>query len=159
MLTTGTATAVSDFVTVSDTVSLAAGDKTGTFSFLVNDDAWVEHDQTIDVAITAADGAADDLGDYYDRHADGARGTITISDDEQRTARVAFGTSAASTSRHTATAEEVVGTVTVPIIINHLPEQATTFTVEVLSSSTARETDDPNNPTGNPSDFSIAPRR
>ncbi|MCY4424424.1 MAG: hypothetical protein OXC06_15285, partial [Acidimicrobiaceae bacterium] len=119
------------------------------------DDDWVEHDQTIEVRIAAADATVDDLGDYYTRDSAGATGTVTIEDDEQREAKVAFGT-AARTSAYTANGEEVVGTLTVPVAINHLPESNTTFTVEVLDTSTARETDDPTNATGNPKDFGIA---
>ena len=76
-------------------------------------------------------------------------------DDEQRAAKVAFGT-AARTTRYTADGEEVVGTLNVPIAINHLPESNTTFTVEVLSTGTARGDGRPERTRmGNPRDFVI----
>ena len=157
VLGTGTATAGDDFTAVSTTSTLSAGATSGTFRFSILNDSWVEDDQTILVRIAAKDATVDDLGDYYDRHADGSRGTITISDDEQRAAKVAFGTNAASVIRYLATGEEVVGTLKVPIIINHLPESDTTFAVEVLSTgTTARETADSGNTAGNPRDFEIA---
>ena len=86
----------------------------------------------------------DDLGDYYTRDTNGALATVTIEDDEQRTAKIAFGDNASAVSRHTLTVAEDVegGSFTVPVIINHLPESATVFTVEVLPAGTATEDTD-----------------
>ena len=133
-----------------------SGNRTQNLTVTITDDLLVEDDQTILLGIAAADSPADDLGDYYSRHSDGATGTVTIEDDEQHSARIAFGTAATRTSAYTATGEEVVGSLSVPVTVSHLPETDTAFTVEVLDTSTARESDDPQNATGNPEDFEIA---
>ncbi len=152
----GTATAA-DYSITTKTFTLTPTTTSATVDVTLTNDQWVEDDQTIEVRIKAADSSGSTLEKYYTRHANGSLGTITIEDDEQRAARVAFGTNAASTSRYTANGEEVVGTLMVPIIINHLPESNTTFAVEVLSAgTTARETADSNNTAGNPRDFGIA---
>ncbi len=155
VLGTGTATGSgTDYSIATKTFTLTPTTTSATVDVTLTDDAWVEDDQTIEVRIKAADASGTTLEKYYTRHASGSLGTITIEDDEQRAAKVAFGT-AARTTRYTADGEEVVGTLNVPIAINHLPESNTTFTVEVLSTGTARETDDPNNAMGNPKDFVI----
>ncbi len=155
VLGTGTATGSgTDYSIATRTFTLTPTTTSATVDVTITDDAWVEDDQTIEVRIKAANTSGTTLEKYYTRHASGSLGQITIEDDEQRDADIAFGT-AARTTRYTADGEEVVGTLNVPIAINHLPESNTTFTVEVLSTSTARETDDPNNATGNPKDFVI----
>ncbi len=155
VLGTGTATGSgTDYSIATKTFTLTPTTTSATVDVTLTDDAWVEDDQTIEVRIKAADASGTTLEKYYTRHASGSLGQITIEDDEQRAAKVAFGT-AARTTRYTADGEEVVGTLNVPIAINHLPESSTTFTVEVLSTGTARETDDPDNAMGNPKDFVI----
>ncbi|MCY4368042.1 MAG: hypothetical protein OXF41_01200 [bacterium] len=110
----------------------------------LTDDELAEHDQTIKLRIVAADTTADDLGDYYDRDAMGRLSTVTIEDDEQRTAKIAFGDNASSTSQHTYTIDENLasGTFTVPVTVNHLPESSQSFMVEVLAAGTATENTD-----------------
>ena len=149
----GTATSA-DYSIGTKTFTITPTTNSATVDVTITNDQWVEDDQTIEVRIKAADTSGTTLEKYYTRDASGSLGTITIEDDEQRAARIAFGT-AARTTRYTANGEEVVGTLNVPIAINHLPESSTTFTVEVLSTSTARETDDPTNAMGNPKDFVI----
>ena len=150
----GTATDGTDYTIGTKTFTISPTTTSATVTVTLTNDAWVEDDQTIEVQIKAANTSGTTLEKYYARDANGALGTITIEDDEQRSADIAFGT-ATRTTRYTANGEEVVGTLNVPIAINHLPESNTTFTVEALSTSTARETDDPNNATGNPKDFVI----
>ena len=107
-------------------------------------DALVEEDQTIALRIVEAGGTADYLGGYYTRDMNGSLATVTIEDDEQRSARIAFGDSALATSSHRPTVAEDVedGTLTVPVTINHLPESPTVFMVEVLPAGTATENTD-----------------
>ncbi|MCY4435485.1 MAG: hypothetical protein OXE45_17650, partial [bacterium] len=155
VLSASTATENTDYSIPLKTIIFTPSGLSDNVPVRFTDDAWVEDDQTIEVRIVAADATVDDLGDYYARDTLGATGTVTIEDDEQREAKVAFGT-ATRTSVYTANGEEVVGTLTVPVAINHLPESSTTFTIEVLATSTARETDDPANASGNPKDFGIA---
>ena len=119
---------------------------------LVNDEL-VEHNQVIPLGIVAADSTADDLGDFYTRDAAGATANITIADDEQAKAKISFG-SAIATTRHAATVAELTGTIDVPVTISHLPDADTTVALQVTGGS-ARETDDPDNTTGNPQDFAI----
>ncbi len=155
VLSTGTATGGgTDYTIATAQLAFTPTSKRDHVIVGITDDAWVEDDQTIEVRIKPADTSGTTLEKYYTRDASGSLGAITIEDDEQREAKVAFGT-AARTSRYTANGEEVVGTLNVPIAINHLPESNTMFTVEVLSTGDARETDDPTNATGNPKDFVI----
>ena len=150
----GTATDGTDYSIGTKTFTLTPTSTSATVTVTITDDAWVEDDQTIEVRIKAADTSGTTLEKYYARDANGSLGQITIEDDEQRAAKIAFGT-ATRTTKYTANGEEVVGTLNVPIAINHLPESNTTFTVEVLSTGTARETADSGNTAGNPKDFTI----
>ena len=62
--------------------------------------------------------------------------------------RIAMGSNAAATAKYRATVAETVtgGTLSVPVTVNYLPSESTTFAVEVLSGGTATEN----------ADFSIA---
>ena len=150
----GTATEGTDYTIGTKTFTISPTTTSNTVTVTITKDDWVEDDQTIEVRIKAADTSGTTLEKYYTRDANGSLGTITILDDEQRDADIAFGT-ATRTSRYTANGEEVVGTLNVPIAVNHLPESTTTIAVEVLSTGNARETDHPTNATGNPRDFTI----
>ena len=66
---------------------------------------------------------------------------MTISRTE---ARIAMGSNAAATAKYTASVEETVtgGTLSVPVTVDYLPSESTTFTVAVLSGGTATEGSD-----------------
>ncbi len=141
----GTATEDADYSIGTKSVTFGkATSKTQNVTITLTNDMLVEEDQTINLVIDAADAVVDDLGDHYDRDSTGTTGTVTIVDDEADDAHIAFGTDAESTSKHTVTVDESVdgGILVVPIAINHLPESDTDFTVEVLGTSTASDTDD-----------------
>ena len=63
---------------------------------------------------------------------------------QRRNGSIAFGSSAASTAKHTATVAENVsgGTLSVPVTVDWLPAESTGFAVEVLSAGTATENTD-----------------
>ena len=92
-------------------------------SITFTNDALVENDQTIELRIKAADTTANDLGDFYTRHATSGLARVTIQDDEALVAKAAFGSSAGATTKHTVDVDEEVaaGSVTVPVTISALP--------------------------------------
>ena len=147
-----------DFRIASKSVTFEPGDASTAqnVSIAIENDALVEDDQTIELKIAAADATPDDLGDLYVRHASGSLAQVTIGDDEADVAKIVFGTDLTATSRLEPTGAEGDGTLSVPVRISHLPESSTVFTVEVLNTGTARSTPGPNNPTGNPADYTIA---
>ena len=120
-------------------VAMAARATTATSSVVTTSDDLVEDDETFTVSISVPDGSLFGAGDPA---------TITIEDEDRASAKVAFGSDAASTTKYTDTVAEAVtgGTLNVPVTVSHLPGASTTFAVEILSGSTATEG----------SDFSIA---
>ena len=147
VLSGGTAREDSDFSIASKSVTFGPTDtgRTQNVAIAITDDSHYENGETIQLRIAAADAVADDLGDHYARDAAGSTATVTIVSDESR---IAFGTDPGSTTKYTVTVAETVsgGTLNLPVTVSHLPTASTTFTVEVLSGSTATED----------SDFSIA---
>ena len=114
-----------------------------TISIPIAADGLVERSETFTVTVTA-----DDTKWSVDSNR-GNSATITITDQDRETAAITFGNSAASTTKYAVTVAEDVtgGTLNVPVTVNHLPGAATTFAVEVLSSTGTA---------GEGSDFSIA---
>ena len=108
--------------------------KRSALGFQFVNDNLVEDDETFTVTITPPPGY--EIGDH-------PTATFTIEDDEARSAKIAFGSDAASTSAYAVAVEEDVsaGTVSVPITVNHLPAASTTFTVEVIGGSATEDTD------------------
>ena len=162
VLTSGTATESADYTIAAKTFTFAPEDDSATtdvdestltrnLEITITDDAWVENDQTIELEISSGDG----FFDKYTRHANASKATVTIHDNEHHDAKIAIGSVATSTTKHTASATEGTDTtLTVPITITHLPESDTTFAVEVQTSgTTARDSEDTNNATGNPKDY------
>ena len=100
----------------------------GGFATLVDDDL-VEDDETVTVTLRVPAGYA--AGDH-------TTATITITDDDRADAKIAFGSSAASTAEHTVSVDENVtaGTLNVPVTVSHLPGANATFTVEVVAEGT-----------------------
>ena len=146
-----------DFRIATKSVTFGPGDTssmTKNVAITFTNDALVENDQTIELRIKAADTTANDLGDFYTRHANGSKAAVTIVDDDARVAKAAFGNSAAATTKLTSDVDEDVtgGSLTVPITVSALPEETTTFNVRVLTTSTATEYVD----ASNPNDFRIA---
>ena len=122
-------------------VTMAARATAASSSVVTTPDDLVEEDETLTVSLSVPQGSIFRAGDP-------STATVTIQDDERASARVAFGADAASNTKYAATVAENVtgGTLNVPVTVSHLPGASTTFTVEVLSGSTAAEG----------SDFSIA---
>ena len=162
VLAASTATEDADYTIAAKTFTFAPTDDATTpdvdetaltrnLEITITDDMLVEDDQTIELEISSGDG----FFDKYARHANASKATVTIHDDEHHDAKIAIGAVATSTTKHTASAAEGTdATLTVPITINHLPESDTTFAVEVLTSgTTARDSDDATNATGNPKDY------
>ena len=127
---------------------------------LVND-MLVENDQTVELQI-AATGSG--LSAKYARHAQGALARATIVDDDRDDAKISLGRTLGSSSPAVFPVKELdekLGTpgegASVPIFLyrSHLAEGDVTFGVDVLDSSTARGSDDPDNPAGNPADFTV----
>ena len=151
----GTATQDSDYTIAAETFTFTkTSGLTQNLQVTLTNDMLVEDDQTIELEIASGTG----FFSKYQRDALGKLAVVTIDDDESETAKIAFGTSAASTDGHTAAVAETVtgGDLSVPVTINHLPESSVTIAVEVLDASTARDADDANNATGNPKDYTIA---
>ena len=112
----------------------------------ITNDTFLENNQTIELKISDS---ASGLGTHYDRHASGRLAKVTITDDEQTGAKVAFGTNVDSTSNYTASVDEDVtgNTLNVPVILNRIPESSIDIPVAVLTTST--------NPATEGTDFSI----
>ena len=146
------ATVVSDpIANVTFSPSTNDSDRTKNVRIGLADDDLVEFAETIEITIGDEDSTPNDLGDYYDRHAMSRLATVTITDEDSDEAKIAFGTSATSSAAYAITHDENVGAntanagkVTVPVTINHLPQDETTITVELLTSGTnlATETDE-----------------
>ncbi|MCY4495574.1 MAG: hypothetical protein OXB92_17150, partial [Acidimicrobiaceae bacterium] len=115
--------------------------KTRNVRVQLNNNALVEFAETVELRIVAADSPVDDLGDYYRRHADGSRATLTVADDDAAAAKIAIGTSASLRAGYTASVGEAAGSLNVPVTVSHLPVSDTTFDVEVLSGTATEGTD------------------
>ncbi|MCY4556413.1 MAG: fibronectin type III domain-containing protein, partial [Chloroflexi bacterium] len=96
---------------------LVEGDETFTVTLSTSVDGWVEASEGANVA------------------------TVTITDDDDDTARIAFGTDATSTMPYTASVLESTGVITVPVTVSHFPGAETTFSVEVTGGSATVTTD------------------
>ncbi len=142
VLTAGTATGADYSIATKAVTFSSTGNRTQDLSVAITNDALVEEDQTIKLRIAAADSPVNDLGDHYARHAMGRLSTVTITDDDAGEARIGFGTAGRTTEHTISVAENVSGgTLTVPVAISHNPENATTFTIEVLTAGTATSAD------------------
>ena len=122
--------------------TVAAGKRSDTISIPIAADGLVEGTEAFTVTVTA-----DDNGWSVDSNR-GNTATITITSKDRETASIAFGSDAASATKHADTVAEAVagGTLNVPVTVSHLPGASTAFAVEVLPGGTA----------GEGSDFSIA---
>ena len=123
-----------DYTNGATRFGIAPSVKRSALAFVFVNDDLVEDDETFTVTVTPPPGY--ELGDH-------PTATFTIEDDEARSAKIAFGTNAASTSAHAVSVDEDVsaGTLSVPITVNHLPAASTTFEVEVLGGSATENTD------------------
>ena len=99
--------------------------------FVINDDL-VEDDETFTISLTPPTGWS------AKPH---ATTTVTITDNDRASAKIAFGSNAAGKSKYTASVDEDVtgGTLDVPVTVSHLPGSSTTFAIEVLATGTATE--------------------
>ncbi|MGR3985294.1 MAG: fibronectin type III domain-containing protein [Gammaproteobacteria bacterium] len=95
------------------------------------DDGLVEYDETFSATVSKRDLSAVShiLGDSVTT-------VVTITDNDRDSAAIAFGTDAAATADHTATASEASGTLNVPLTISHAPAVATTFFIETGGDAT-----------------------
>ncbi len=138
----GTAASTDYTAFSSRSVTMAATVTTASSSVVTTSDDLVEEDETLTVSVSTP-------GTSIFKPGNPGVATVTIQDDERASARIAFGTDAASTTKHAATVAENVtgGTLDVPVTVSHLPGASTTFAVEVLAQGTTA---------GEGSDFSIA---
>ena len=113
--------------------------KTQNVRIQLQNNALVEHPETVQLRIVAADMTPNDLGDHYDRHAQSKLATLTINDDDAAAAKIAIGTNAASMTKFTRSVDEDVtnGTYKIPIKVSHSPSVDTTFEIEVLTGGAA----------------------
>ena len=116
--------------------------KTQNVTVTIRDDDVVEYSEIIPLRI--ADSASG-LGQHYQRNTNSKDATVTITDNEG--AKIAFGSDAKamvklkpSVDADMSVDEDVTGaTLNVPVTIDHLPQDSTTFTIEVLNTGTATE--------------------
>ncbi len=141
----GTAASTDYTAFSSRSVTMAANVTTASSSVVTTSDDLVEEDETLTVSVSTP-------GTSIFKPGNPGVATVTIQDDERASARIAFGTDAASTTKYAATVAENVsgGTLDVPVTVSHLPGASTTFAVEVLAQGTTA---------GEGSDFSIASKR
>ncbi|MCY4495494.1 MAG: S-layer homology domain-containing protein, partial [Acidimicrobiaceae bacterium] len=119
------------------TLKVAEGDNTATQQIEINIDEFVEGDETFTVTVSSdAVGWAAVLGQDT--------ATVTIADDDTAAAKIAFQSDERETL-YTRTASGG-GYIELPIHVSLKPATATEFTVEVLSSGTAVEYVDDQNP-------------
>ena len=117
----------------STTHTVAGGKSSDTISIPIAADGLVEKSETFTVTVST-----DDIRWSVDPNG-GNQTQVTIHDRTRATARIAFGTSAGSTTKYTATVAEAVtgGTLNVPITVSHPISSSVTFRVEALKTSTA----------------------
>ena len=132
---TGSTATTADTGTTPLTLTIAPGQTTGTLTVPITNDALVEGSETFTVTVsTAVSGWSLVSGQGL--------ATVTITDDDAGEARIGFGTAGRTTEHTISVAENVSGgTLTVPVAISHNPENATTFTIEVLTAGTATGAD------------------
>ena len=138
----GTAASTDYTAFSSRSVTMAARGTTASSSVVTTSDDLVEEDETLTVSVSTP-------GTSIFKPGNPGVATVTIQDDERASARIAFGSDAASTTKYVATVAENVsgGTLDVPVTVSHLPGASITFAVEVLAQGTTA---------GEGSDFSIA---
>ena len=115
--------------------TVSAGKSSDTISIAIPTDGLVENPESFTVSVST-----DDI--RWSVNSDvGNTATVTIHDNDRTTAKVAFGTSAGSTTKYTATVAEnkLDGFLIVPISVNHRAVTPITFSVEALETSTASE--------------------
>ena len=134
-LAAGTSTGFSDFELGSVTFGPATA-RTRTLTVTATDDALVESAETLALRIAPPADPARGLGDHYAR---GGGATVTLVDDDAAAARIAFGNDAQATAAYAVTVAEAVGTLTVPVTVSHLPDEATTFSVTIDQDATTAQ--------------------
>ncbi len=84
VLAAGTAVEGADYRIATKSVTFGPDDTglTKNLTVAIVDDTNRESAETIELSIAAADDPVDDLGDYYARHANGSRATLTVSNDD-----------------------------------------------------------------------------
>ncbi len=135
-LAAGTSTGISDFELGSVTFGPATA-RTRTLTVTATDDALVESAETLALRIAPPANPARGLGDHYARG--GAGATVTLVDNDAAAARIAFGNDAQATAAYAATVAEGAGTLTVPVTVSHLPDEATTFSVTIDQDATTAQ--------------------
>ena len=126
-----------DTGTTPSTVTVAEDTKTATLTIPLASDDLVEGDETFTATLsTAVTG--------WSAASSGASGTVTIEDDDDDAAKVAFGSSATGTAKHAVSVDEDVsgGSLNVPVTVSAVPGSSTTFVIEVLNTGTATENTD-----------------
>ena len=123
-----------DTGTTPSTVTVAENTKTATLTIPLASDDLVEGDEKFTATLSTAVAG-------WSAASSGASGTVTIEDDDDDNAKVAFGSSATGTAKYAASVDENVsgGTLNVPVTVSDLPGSSTTFVIEVLNTGTATE--------------------
>ena len=156
---TGRASVADDLASAASTVTVAAGTRTATLTEAFADDDLIEGDEHyyVEISTTASGWSA-----ASDRHGpasgqppntrscsqDAACAAVTITDPDAADAKIAFGADAASTAAWAASAGEGDRTLSVPVTVSVLPDEAATFDVEITG-GTATE----------PGDYAIAAKQ
>ena len=135
-----------DTGTTPSTVTVAENTKTATLTIPLASDDLVEGDEKFTATLSTAVAG-------WSAASSGASGTVTIEDDDNDNAKVAFGSSATGTAKHAVSVDEGVsgGALNVPVTVSAVPGSSTTFVIEVLNTGTATEYVS----TQNPGDFRI----
>ncbi len=129
----GSTATTADTGTTPATLTIAAGQNTGTLSIPTTGDALVEGDETFTVTVTTSTSGWEVVSGQN-------TATVTITDDDDNNAKMGFGSFRQTTKRLYSVAENVTGgTMTVPIAISNNPQSDTTFNVTVETGGTATE--------------------
>ena len=129
-----------DTGTTPATVTVTNGDRQATLSVPIASDALVDPNETFTVTIAPASSVTG----WSEASGGTSTATVTIEDNDDDNAKIAFGSDAASETAYTATVLENVsdGSLDVPVTVSHLPGASTTFNVEVVTGGTATEDTD-----------------
>ncbi|MCY4495635.1 MAG: hypothetical protein OXB92_17465, partial [Acidimicrobiaceae bacterium] len=118
---------VSDTGTTPVSLTVTAGATTATLQVPITQDSLVENAESFTVTVSTAVAG-------WSVVSGSSEASVTIAASDRSGARVAFGTDAASTAVYSGSVDENDFTVTlnVPVTVNRLPGESTTFGVEVL---------------------------
>ena len=138
---------VTKSVTFGPTDTLNNGTVSKNLTVTINNDSLVEEDQAIRLWIDDSSGSTN-LGRHYARHNSSRETRVTIGDDEQDDATIAFAIIAQPGSRAEFEATEAEnhsgGTLEIPVTVSAKPESDITIAVTVVSAGTTATSADYN---------------